>query len=200
MNENFLSSLKSAIKGTANSIKNFGTKELTSRESADMMKNLLKKSRVKLTDKQLKPGKIISFSYRAQDQLKSYDKTPLVMVLSQNRKYMLGINLHWAPMSKRLILVNFILNSNKTNIKNGKPLEMTYQGIRGAIKAIGAFPVIRLYIKRNMSKYGVVVPDEMLLPAAKMKTETFTRGKTNSTTLWSRAVLKAKTAKRKLSS
>lgn len=199
MNENFASSLKKAVKSTVTSIKNFGTKELTSKESADMMKNLLKTSRTKLGRKQIKPGALISFSYRAQDQLKSYDKTPLVMVLSQNNKYVLGINFHWAPVNKRLVLVNFILNSNKSNIKSGKPLEMTYEGIRGAVKSIGAFPVIRLYIKRNMSKYGVVVPDELLLQAAKMKTETFTRGKTNSTTLWSRAVLKAKTAKRKLS-
>ena len=69
---------------------------------------------------------------------------------------------------------------------------MTYRKIKPAVNQIGLYPVIRLYIKKNISIYGLKVPDDMLMQAAKMKTETFTGGKTNSTTLWSRAVLKTK--------
>ena len=70
--------------------------------------------------------------------------------------------------------------------------------MKGAIKGIGLYPVIRLYIKNRISAKGVIIPDSMLIQAAKMKSETFTGGKVSSTTLWSRAVQKAKTAKRKL--
>ena len=184
--------LKSAI----DKIKNLGSKELTPKESMEILKNLIKKSKVPI-QKHLKSGNIITFIYDAKFEKETFDRTPLVMVLSTTSKYMLGANFHWLPTNKRQILVQYILDKNKNRIRKKLPLQITYKSIRAAMKSIGAFPVVRLYIRGRMSSSGVKIPDELLMQAAKMKTETFTKGKVNSTTLWSRAKNKAKTAKRK---
>jgi hypothetical protein len=185
------------LKGAIDKIKNLGSKELTPKESMEMLKNLVKKSKVPI-QKHLKPGALITFVYDAKDKTQKYDRTPLVMVLSTTSKYMLGANFHWLPTSKRQILVQYILDKNKNRIRKKLPINMTYKSIRAAMKGIGAFPVVRLYIRGRMSSNGVRIPDELLMQASKMKTETFTKGKVNSTTLWTRAKQKALSAKRKL--
>jgi len=173
------------------------SKELTPKESMEMLKNLIKKNKVPI-QKHLKPGNIITFVYDAKYDKENYDRTPLVMVLSTTSKYMLGVNFHWMKVSYRTTLVQYILDKNKNRIRKKLPIQMTYKSIRAAMKSIGAFPVIRLYIRKRMSPTGVKIPDELLMQASKMKTETFTKGKANSTTLWTRAKQKALSAKRKL--
>jgi len=185
--------LKKAVK----KIKNLGAKELTPKESLEMLKNLIKKSKVPI-QKNLKPGAIITFVYDAMNKEADFDRTPLVMVLSSTSKYMLGCNFHWMPTSKRQILVQYILDKNKNRIRKNLPIQISYKSLRSAMKSIGAFPVVRLYIRGRMSRMGVRIPDELLMQATKMKTETFTKGKANSTTLWTRAKQKAMSAKRKL--
>ena len=81
---------------------------------------------------------------------------------------------------------------------NNPPLKVKYKDIREAVKRIGAFPVVRLYIRGRISQQGVKIPDDMLMQAAKLATETFTGGKVNSTTLWQRAKINAQTAARKI--
>lgn len=178
-------------------VKKLGTKELTPKESISMLKNLIKTEKSPI-QKHLKPGALVTFIYDAKDKSQDYDKSPLVMVLSTTSKYMLGCNFHWMPVTRRKILVQYILDENRKQIRNKMPLKMSYRKLRAAMKGIGAFPVIRLYIRGRMSSHGVKIPDEMLMQASTMKSETFTQGKKNSTTLWSRARQKAKSAKRKI--
>ena len=174
------------LKKAIDKIKNMGVKELTPKESIEMMKNLMKTSKVNIQN-ELKPGNLVTFMYDAKDKTQIYDKTPFVMVLSTTSKYLLGVNFHWLPVTRRAILVDYILKKNQINIRKKQPLQISYKDIRMAIKNIGAFPVVRLYIRARMSPQGVKVPDELIMTAAKMRTETFTAGKANSTTLWSRA-------------
>jgi hypothetical protein len=173
------------------------SKELTPKESMEMLKNLIKNDKVPI-QKHLKPGSIVTFVYDAKDKSQNFDRTPLVMVLSTTPKYMLGCNFHWLKVSYRTTLVQYILDKNKNRIRKKLPVQISYKSIRAAMKGIGAFPVVRLYIRGRMSATGVRIPDELLMQASKMKTETFTKGKANSTTLWTRAKQKALSAKRKL--
>ena len=184
------------LKKAYNKVKNLGAKELTPKESMEMLKNLIKTEKGAIQNK-LKPGVLLTFVYDAKFKEFDYDRTPLVMVLSATGKYMLGCNFHWLPSSRRQTLVQYILDENERRIRKKLPLQMTYKKLRAAMKGIGAFPVVRLYIRKRMSPKGVIVPSELLMQAAKMKTETFTQGKANSTTLWTRAKLKAKSLKRK---
>lgn len=190
--------IKSALSSAGKAIKNLGLKELTPKESQDMMKNLVNKNGQVLKGSMFKPGTLLTYRYQAEDKSQVWDRTPFVMVLSSNSKYVLGLNFHWAPVQKRVWLVNYIIKMNRKNIRAGKPMSITYKKMKPAIKYIGLYPVIRLYLKKNISRYGVIVPDDMFMPAARLRSETFTGGKVNSTTLWSRAVMKAKSAKRKL--
>jgi len=170
--------LTNLLKKAYKSVKNLGSKELTSRESIEMLQNLIKKNKVPI-QKHLKPGALVTFVYDAKNKSESYDRTPLVMVLSTTSKYMLGCNFHWMEMNKRQILVQFILDQNKNRIRKNLPLQMSYKLLRATMKGIGLFPVIRLYIRGRISKTGVRIPDELLMQATKMKTETFTKGKAN---------------------
>jgi len=174
------------LKKVIQKVKNLGTKELTPKESIDMLKNLIRTNKTSIQDK-LKPGTLLTFVYDAKDKEQNYDRTPFVMVLSTTSKYMLGCNFHWANIKKRQLIVQYILEKNKNRIRKKLKIKMTYKELRALMKTIGMFPVIRLYIRKRMSSKGVVVPDDMLMEAVKMRTETFTKGKANSTTLWQRA-------------
>jgi len=188
--------LKSILKKISKTLK--GQKELTPKESQEMMSNLINKNAKTLSISDFKPGTLLTFKYNAKDKSQIYDKTPFVMVIKQTSKYVLGVNFHWAPVKKRLILVEYILKQNSKNIRNNNSLKIKYHDLKGALNTIGMYPVIRLYIKKRISSKGIIVPDELIRQAAKMKSETFTQGRASSTTLWSRAVQKAKTTKRKL--
>jgi len=185
------------LKTAINKVKNLGSKELTPKESLEMVKNLIK-TESKSLQPMIKTGALLMFKYDAKDKDQKYDKTPLVMVLSKTSKYMLGVNFHWMPSQYRQVIVEYILKRNSKQIRNKMPLKMKYKDLRGVIKSIGAFPVIRLYIRGRMSSKGVKIPDELLSQACKLKTETFTKGRANSTTLWGRAKQKALSAKRKI--
>ena len=60
------------------------------------------------------------YKYNAKNKEETFDATPLVLVLKYSRRYVLGINFHWAPIPLRIVLVKKILNMNKRNIKEGK--------------------------------------------------------------------------------
>ena len=185
------------LKKAFDKIKNLGAKELTPKISMDIVKNLIKTEKTNIQPL-LKTGNIVTFLYDAKDKEQIYDRTPLVLVISTTSKYMLGVNFHWMPTQLRQTLIQYILDLNTKEIRNKRPLKVEYKDIRGAVKRIGAFPVVRLYIRGRISQQGVKIPDSMLMQAAKLATETFTGGKVNSATLWQRAKIKAQTAARKI--
>jgi len=181
---------------TANRIKNLGVKELTPKESIQMFKNLAKTSKVPI-QKHIKSGNLITFVYNAKDKTQDYDKTPFVLVLSSTSKYMLGLNFHWMPVNRRMMLVDYLLSTQTKQIRNKMPFKVSYRKLKSFINKLGAYPVVRLYIRSRMSSTGVKVPEDQMMQAAKMKAETFTKGKKNSTTLWTRAQQKARALKKK---
>jgi len=115
--------------------------------------------------------------YDAKDADKTFDKTPLMMVLKRNGSHTLGLNFHWAPMSMRINLIKIIIQLNAKNIQNNKPLEFNYKQIRPLLKQFGYAPIIRKYINRRISSIGVVLPPERLMEAARLRTESFTNGR-----------------------
>ena len=141
-------------------------------DSVTLVKNLIK-TKLQPTKKNLEVGRILMFRYNAKLQ-KPYDATPFVIVLRASKSYTLGINLHWCPIKLRLSLINWIFKRNKQNIKNNKPLSLTYDDLRNVIKSKAYRPIIRLYINKRMSKQCVKIPYENMEQIAKTKSETFT--------------------------
>jgi hypothetical protein len=161
-------------------------KELTKRESADYVKELMKtKTNIK---KKFQPGRILFYQYNAKDKTQTYDKTPLVMVLKSNKSHMLGLNFHWLPMPLRVLLIKKIISLNKQNIKNKVPLEFSYRTLKPFLKKLGYAPCIRLYIRTRVSTAGVLIPDSQLMNVARLKSETFTKGKVSAEELYKRAL------------
>lgn len=150
--------------------------ELTKKESVEAVKTLLK-SRGRLHEKHFAPGNIVFTSYNAKDKTMTFDRTPLALVLRRGRRYSLVLNFHWLPVQMRVNLIKYILQSNKSNIENSKPLEFNYQDLKPRLKSLGYAPCIRKYINKRIGKVGVVIPPHLLMQAARMKTETFTNGK-----------------------
>lgn len=161
---------------------------LSASESIKFVKDMLKTKTKKLTLKDFEPGKLLMYRYNARDRENTFDATPLVMVLKYSRRYVLGVNFHWAPTPLRIILVKKILQMNTKNIKAGKKLEFDYKTLKPFLKKIGFAPVIRLYIKNRISETGVIIPPEHLMNAARTKSETFTNGKISAEELYKRAI------------
>lgn len=164
--------------------------QLSSKESMELIRALAAKKQN--VHNYLIPGKIISFLYNAKNKEDVFDRTPLAFVLRSNKTHTLAINFHWAPLPLRMILVKKILKDNAKNIKLNKPLEFDYITLKGFLKRIGFAPIIRLYINARISKSGFVVPDNMLMSAAKLKSETFVGKNISADMLYRYAVQKRK--------
>lgn len=161
--------------------------EMSPTQSIKYVQGLLKnKKNFKNTD--FIPGKILMYMYNAKDKEMTYDRTPLVLVLKRNNSHSLCVNLHWAPMPLRVVLVKKIISLNKRNIKENRPLQFDYGQLKPFLKRIGFAPVIRLYINKRISSSGVVVPPDQFMNIARTKTETFTKGKYSAEELYLKAL------------
>lgn len=166
-------------------------KELSPIKSLEAVKALLKR-KTHLDKKQFKPGHLIFTHYDAQDKTNTYDMTPLVLVLKTNNTHTLGLNFHWIPYSMRIYLVMHIMQMNKMRIKHRKPLNFSYLDLKPMLKSLGYAPCIRVYINKRFAKEGVILSSSYLLEAARLKAETFTRGKYTASQLYAMARAKGK--------
>jgi len=161
---------------------NHKIKELTPAQSFKQVKELLKE-RKRMTGHDLVPGNLIFTFYDAKDKSRTYDRTPLILILRINNRHLLGLNFHWVPLSMRINLIKMIISMNENNIKKNKPLQFNYEDLRPRLKSFGYAPVIRRYINSRISKTGVVIPPERLMEVARLKTETFTHGRYSASQL-----------------
>lgn len=160
--------------------------ELTPSESFAKVKDLLKEKK-KMTVKDLVPGNLVFTFYNAKDKNNTYDRTPLVLILRRNGTHTLGLNFHWIPLSMRLNLIKHIIRINAKNIERNKRLVFSYRELRPMLKSLGYAPCIRLYINSRINKKGVVIPPERLIEVARLKTETFTKGRFSASQLFQMA-------------
>jgi hypothetical protein len=161
-------------------------KELSPSQSFKKVKDLLKE-RKKMTKDDVRPGNLIFTFYDAKDKQNTYDRTPLTLILKRNGSHTLGLNFHWIPLSMRLNLIKTIVRLNEKNIKQNKPLEFSYEQLKPMLKSLGYAPCIRLYINKRISSTGVVIPPDRLMEVARLKTETFTKGRYSASQLYQMA-------------
>jgi hypothetical protein len=163
--------------------------ELSASQSIKKMKELFK-GKKKLVLKDFTPGRMLTFFYNAKDKTQTFDKTPLVFVLRRNKTHTLGINMHWSPYPLRQTLIKKILTSgkNRSNIKKGLPIVFSYKDLKPFLKRIGFAPIIRLYINNRISSSGVVIPDDEMMTATRIKSETFTQGRVSAEKLYKKAI------------
>lgn len=162
-------------------------KEISLKQSNAKVQDLLKE-RVRLNAKKhFQPGHLIFTSYNAKDKTQTFDKTPLALILKRGTKHTLVLNFHWIPVSMRLNLIRHIMLINKKNIADGRPIEFNYRQLKPMLKSLGYAPCIRLYINARMGRIGVPIPPERLGEVARLKAQSFTRGRYTATELFQRA-------------
>lgn len=149
--------------------------ELSVKDTIKVVKDLLKKRR-HIRVNEILPGNILFTQYSAKYDQLVYDKTPLVLILRTGSSHTLGLNFHWIPYRMRLALIRIIIDLNKNNIKNNKPLNFNYKTLKGYLKKFGYAPCVRKYINKRFTLNGVVIPPEKLLSVARLNTATFTKG------------------------
>jgi len=145
-------------------------KKLDSKAAIKLFKSLPRKQ---ISSRNIRPGTMILYKYNAKDKQKSYDNTPCTIILWRTKSHTLGINMHWMPIQLREKLIDVIYAYNKDNIKNNKPLEITYKQLKPHIIQLGALPIVRLYINSRMSNHGVIVPSDKMKIAARYSNENF---------------------------
>ena len=181
----------------ASTVKEVATTKVTAkdeREAMKLFKTMLSTSMQNFRGDDFNKHNMLFFRYDAKHKDKTYDRTPLTLILRRSKGYVLGLNLHWTPIPLRLILVKLILKLNKNNIKRGYPLVITYQMLRPFIMKMNLGPVIRLYIFNRISRRGLVIPPEYWLIASKLRAESFTGGY-SADKLYKMATQSAKQAK-----
>jgi len=97
------------------------------------------------------PGSLITFKYNAKHKQHKYDKNPLVVSLGYSKKYgkkyFIGLNLHWFPKSRRVLIASLITELLKD--RNGV---LTYNDVKPIMKMFEKTPMIRMYIVKRVSK------------------------------------------------
>lgn len=184
------------MQGKITEAKRLSGKEYTQAQSKISAKELIK-TKKRLNKKDFKAGKTLFLAYNAKFKEFTYDKTPLVLVLRNSAKYTLGLNIHWLPFMMRQALVVKIMQMNKYQIENDKPLMFSYEQLKPFLKQFGYAPCIRLYINTRFSKQGVVIPSVKLPALSKMRGETFMQGKHTSTDIFKQVTKNANKAKKK---
>lgn len=111
------------------------------------------------------PGSLITFRYDAKHKEHKFDKNPLVVSLGYSKKfgknYFLGINLHWLPKSRRVLVASLIVEMLKD--RNNK---LEYDDIKPLLKIFEGTPMLRMYIIKRVSKKILRMPPETYKRAA----------------------------------
>jgi len=110
----------------------------------------------------INPGEMYLFNYDSklyeEGRLAYYDKMPLIMLLGIDRKYMLGLSLHYLPRKTRLYFVKKIILKNYKLLQRGLPPRILYSEIKDAANLWyrEGMVIIRKYIrsriKSNLTK------------------------------------------------
>lgn len=103
-------------------------------------------------------GQILHYVYnpKYKDSLPFWDQYPTIIVLNQNSRYVLGLNIHFVPTAIRKKIIHFLLKKNVHNIKKGKPIQASYLLFKSLLRKLNATICIRKYIKIRMSNNCVV--------------------------------------------
>lgn len=157
-------------------VKNTKVTDKDSAEAAKVFKLLLNTQLQPFKAQDFSIGNMLFYRYDAKFKENTYDKSPLVLVLRRSRGRTLNLNLHWTPIPLRLILLKYILQMNKANIRNNMPLNISYSMLKPLILKLNLGPVIRAHIFSRISRRGLVVPPSMWLSAARLKSESFSGG------------------------
>jgi hypothetical protein len=122
------------------------------------------------------PGNLITFKYNALHKENKYDKHPLVVSLGYSKKfgkkYFLGLNLHWFPKSRRVMIASLIVEMLKD--RNGK---LTYEDVKPLMQMFKDTPMLRMYIVKRVSKKILQMPPETYKRAAAISYEEWAGGR-----------------------
>lgn len=169
---------------------------MTPSESMQMVRELLKRKRP-IGGKNLKAGHLFFGLYDAKDKEATFDRTPLVLILRRNNTHTLGLNFHWIPLNMRVNLVLHIIKMNEYNIRERKALNFNYKQLKPMLRSLGYAPCIRLYINKRFSNDGVIIPSHQLMQMARLRTETFTKGRYSADQLFAMARKRSRLSQKK---
>jgi hypothetical protein len=129
------------------------------------VKEYLKKYGKGKTDKAFSAGQLLTFRYDAKHKQFKFDKNPLVISLGNSKKYgknyFLGLNIHWLPQKQRVLVASLIVEMLDMN--NGV---LTYDDIKPVMQIFKNSPVLRMYIKKNVSNKIILLEKDVYLRAA----------------------------------
>lgn len=105
-------------------------------------------------------GHIYIFNYPNAKVAEYWDAYPLSLIIAKDRKYLLGLSLHYLPPKTRKYFVQKILVKNYSRLKKGKPAYVPY----GEIKAVSdlwykeGMAIIRKYIRKRIRGHLTEIP------------------------------------------
>lgn len=122
-------------------------------------------------------GRMIYYKYQAKydGKLPYWDRFPLVIVIEERSKHILGLNLHYLPPKLRGIFLSALMDVvNNDRFDKTTKFKMTYQILKAASKYRFFKPCIKLYLKNQLrSNIMIIRPQQwhkaIYLPVADFK-------------------------------
>jgi len=157
--------LKNILKKASNIAKDFkkNFKKLGNKAKKEFLRKFSKENKTKKSPKSFKEGNLLFFKYNAIHEQYKFDRNPLIICLGHsrdNKKHILGLNVHWMPENQRVLLASLILEMRKKN-KN-----LVYKDIKPLMKRFEGSPILRRYAIRRMSNSIIQMDDDEYLAAA----------------------------------
>lgn len=159
----------------------YGDRQLSGRERFIQAEGAKLVSRASIR----RTGKLFMFVYdpKLKKQLPYYDRFPMIFVLEVRGGSLLGLNMHYLPINRRLRLFNRLIELlNDDNMDENTRLRLSYIAIKDSSKFQSALSLIREYkAKYIRSKLLEVQPQDWEI-AMFLPTETFRKSGKN--TIW----------------
>ena len=122
-------------------------------------------------------GSMIYYKYQAKGdgKLPYWDRFPLIVVIEERPKHILGLNVHYLPPKLRGVFLSALMDVvNNAKFDKTTKFKMTYQILQSASKYRFFKPCIKLYLKSHIkSNIMIIRPQQwhkaIFLPVADFK-------------------------------
>lgn len=121
-------------------------------------------------------GRMVYYAYKAKYDgvLPYWDRFPLIIVLSETNKHILGLNLHYLPPKLRETFMKALMDTlNNDNMDKTTRFKATHDILKAATKYRYFKPCIKLYLKNQVRSNLMIIRTQMWHRAIHLPTANF---------------------------
>lgn len=109
------------------------------------------------------PGQMVFFGYdpKYKEELPYYDKFPLILPFSVDAKHFSGINLHYIPYERRIVILDKLVElATDKNVPEKMQIALSWKMLKGLSEHKAINHAVKTYLKGHVKTRFVLVPTQ----------------------------------------